>query len=380
MSLRALPWILAVGMFVIGTTSLSILGIGPELTRDLGLPASAAGWLVTAFAATFAIAAPVAQFVLAARLSQRALIVVGAALLALSLAWTALATTFGGLLAARILSALGGALIAPTSTALAISLVPVARRGAILAIVFGGFTLATVAGVPVATWLSLALGWRGAMGAIAIVAAAFFVLVLIVLPAQTSSQAATSTARIANRFHLGGLLCVTVCVLAAQFTLYALMGEMLSQRADVPDGWLPFAILLFGVMGVAGNSAAGILSGRIGPVRLVWISLALLAGGCAAVALNFGALWGALALATCAFAGTLFATPQQNRLVNATPAAKHGVVLALNSSANYVGIAAGSALASLIADSVGLDTLAPAALLILALAAAGNAALGERAA
>jgi len=51
-------------MFVIGTTSLSILGVGPAMTRDLGVSPGAAGWLVTAFASTFAIAAAIAQFTL----------------------------------------------------------------------------------------------------------------------------------------------------------------------------------------------------------------------------------------------------------------------------------------------------------------------------
>ena len=58
------PWVLALGMFVIGTTSLSILGLGPALTRDMAVDPAGAGWLVTAFAATFALGAPLAQFTL----------------------------------------------------------------------------------------------------------------------------------------------------------------------------------------------------------------------------------------------------------------------------------------------------------------------------
>ncbi|MEP3113481.1 MFS transporter [Nisaea sp.] len=180
-------WTLALGMFIIGTTSLSILGVGPALTRDLEIAPGAAGWLVTAFAATFAIAAPAAQFTLRRKLTPCTLIVSGTVILVASLIWTAVATDFLSLLIARILSALGGALIAPTSSALAIASVPDERRGATLATVFAGFTLATVGGVPIVTWLTLLLDWRGAMAAIACAAVLFLVLAVVFLPKETNT-------------------------------------------------------------------------------------------------------------------------------------------------------------------------------------------------
>lgn len=105
---KRVPWVLALGMFVIGTTSLSILGLGPALTRDLAIDPANAGWLVTAFAATFALAAPLAQFTLGRRFGPRTLVLAGGAILASSLVWSALATSFNALLVARITSALGG--------------------------------------------------------------------------------------------------------------------------------------------------------------------------------------------------------------------------------------------------------------------------------
>lgn len=364
------PWVLAIGMFVIGTTSLSILGIGPELTQDIGVTPSAAGWLVTAFAATFALAAPAAQFWLSRRLAQRTLILVGASLLSVTLIATAFANTLTLLLMCRVGSAIGGALIAPTSTALSISLVPTERRGAVLAIVFGGFTLATVAGVPVATWLALSLGWRGAMGAIGLIALVFFCLALWVLPSGTTSKVSLPpNSRPLPIGRTAQLLSVTGCVLAAQFIIYALMGEVLTTHAGLPSDWLPTAILLFGVSGLLGNIAAGAGSVRFGPVLLVWVSLVILALALLALFAPLAGWWAALCLAGCAFGGTLFATPQQNLLVNETPNDQHGVVLALNSSANYVGIATGSAAASALASGFGLGSLAPTALIVLAAAA-----------
>ncbi|WP_218588631.1 MFS transporter [Marivita hallyeonensis] len=366
-------------MFVIGTTSLSILGLGPALTRDLATDPADAGWLVTAFAATFALAAPLAQFALGQRLAPRTLILAGASILAASLVWSALASSFQALLIARIASALGGALIAPTSAALAISLVPADRRGAVLATVFAGFTLATVGGVPVATWLTLLLGWRGAIAAIGLAAVLFVALAAIYMP-RNADTANAPRKRPSESFPLLApalLLAGTVGMLSAQFVIYALMGELLGQQFGVSASGLPIAILLFGVLGVAGNAAAGALSDRVGPGPLVWASFGGLAAFLFLMFLDLGPYLGAMALAGCAFMGTLFATPQQSRLVGLVAQEHHGFVLALNSSASYLGIAVGSASANALAINTGLWALPIGALGLLALTAVVTVAFGS---
>lgn len=371
-SSRRVPWILALGMFVIGTTSLSILGLGPALTRDLAVDPADAGWLVTAFAATFALAAPLAQFTLGRRFTPRRLILAGSSILAASLIWSALATSFDTLLFTRVASALGGALIAPTSAALAISLVPVDRRGAVLATVFAGFTLATVAGVPIATWLTLLLGWRGALAGVGFAALLFVALAAIYMPRDTGrvSAAKTQASEGLNIIAPALLLLGTVGMLSAQFVIYALMGELLGQQFGVSESGLPIAILLFGILGVAGNAVAGALSDQVGPSRLVWVSFAGLAAFLSLLIFDLGPYCGAIILAGCAFMGTLFATPQQSRLVGLVFEEQHGFILALNSSASYLGIAFGSGMASALAINFGFWALPVGALGLLAATAA----------
>lgn len=377
-SSKRVPWILALGMFVIGTTSLSILGLGPKLTCDLAVDPAGAGWLVTAFAATFALVAPLAQFTLGRRFSPRTLILAGASILATSLIWSALTTSFSTLLFARVASAFGGALIAPTSAALAISLVPVDRRGAVLATVFAGFTLATVGVVPIATWLTLLLGWRGAILGIGLAAIFFVALAAIYMPRNTgtANAAQTQTSEGANIIAPALLLLGTVGMLSTQFVIYALMGELLGQHFGVRESGIPIAILLFGVLGVAGNAVAGALSDKVGPSRLVWVSFAGLAVFLSLLIFDLGPYLGAMILAGCAFMGTLFATPQQSRLVELVFGEHHGFVLALNSSASYLGIAFGSGMASALAINFGLWALPVGALGLLAATTAVTVAFG----
>ncbi|WP_322097262.1 MFS transporter [Pelagibius sp. Alg239-R121] len=368
------PWILSLGMFVIGTTSLSILGVGPAMTRDLAVSPGAAGWLVTAFAATFAVVAPIAQFALGKRYSPRSLIIVGTVILTAALTWAALAAGFSSLLFSRIAAALGSSLIAPTSAAVAVAMTPVGRRGAVLAIVFTGFTLSTVAGVPIMTWLTLMLDWRGAMAAIAVAALLLLLLVLAVLPNETIAvgDGGQDETPSVGLWKPTMVLLATLGMLAAQFTIYSLMGELLGQEFSVSDAGLPAAILLFGIFGVAGNAAAGFLTDRVGSDVLVWVSITGLAALLLLMNADLGPVYGTLVLAGCAFAGTLFTTPQQSRLVEIVHQDRHALILAVNSSASYLGIAFGSGLASLLAMNTGLSVLPVAALIVLSLVGAIN--------
>jgi len=75
--------------------------------------------------------------------------------------------------------------------------------------------------------------------------------------------------------------------------------------------------------------------------------------------------------------GTLFATPQQSRLVGLVSSEHHGFVLALNSSASYLGIAFGSGLASSLAINFGLWALPFGALGLLIATVAANIAFGS---
>lgn len=375
-------WILSLAMFVIGTTSLSMLGLGSEIAAALEVTPDAAGWLVTAFAATFAIAAPGAQFALAGRLPHRSLIVAGLALLAAGLVWGGLAGSYDELLASRICAALGGALVAPTSAALAIRLAPEARRGRALATVFAGFTLSTVAGVPIATWLAVSFGWRGALFAIGALAALACLATLLHRGGGAAAPSPAPPSRRAEGLRRiaapGALLAVTFCLLAAQFVIYALMAELLTARFGLAAALLPAAMLVFGASGVAGNAVAGLTADRLGSGRIVWLSMAGLALMFLAFATGPGAILATASFCGCAFAGTFFTAPQQARLTAIVAPPRHALALALNASASYLGISLGSALASILFRQYGPEALPQAALALVALAALANLAVRPR--
>jgi len=371
-----LLWALSLSMFAVGTTSLVVLGIGQEITTKFEISAGAAGWLMTLFASVFAITAPLAQWYLHGRWTYLRLVQTGLLLLAAGLFWASLANSFASLLLSRGLAAFGGALIAPTSAALAISLGPDERRVRALATVFAGFTLASVVGVPLGTWLGLSFGWRGAMvmlGCLALVAlAAVAASIGPISKSVTGSQLAKRPIDHSTRSSAIAILATTIGVLGAQFSIYAVMSAFLIQGFSLAPDALPFALLAFGIAGVAGNAAAGIGTDRLGTHVVIWISLFGL--GCMFLMLcaDLSPTWAAAVLAGCAFCGTLFTAPQQARLTRLVSADRHGMLLALNVSASYVGIALGSTTASMLYDDTGPHVLPIAALALIGLSSIAN--------
>lgn len=352
------------------------MGIGQEITNSFGIPSGAAGWLMTVFAGVFAVSAPLVQLVFARRCSQLMLVGIGLMLLAAGMLWASLAGSYSGLLYARACAALGGALIAPASAALAARFSSPSRKTHALATVFAGFTLASVVGVPLGTWLGITLGWRGAMVAIACLTLIALAIVVVCFRSLKQTIVAVEDVKVplqrSTRIAAIAILATNAGVLGAQFTIYAVMAALLVEDFGLASNALPIAMLFFGIAGVAGNAVSGIWADRVGVPAVIWFSLAGLGIMIAALLVDVGPVFACSLVAGCAFCGTLFTAPQQSRLTTVVPERFHGLALALNSSASYIGIAVGSTTASLLYAAFGAGALSAGALALLALSAALN--------
>ncbi|MGB5213888.1 MAG: MFS transporter, partial [Anderseniella sp.] len=300
----------------------------------------------------------------------------GLMLLAAGMLWASLAGSYSGLLYARACAALGGALIAPASAALAARFSSPSRKTHALATVFAGFTLASVVGVPLGTSLGITLGWRGAMVAIACLTLIALAIVVVCFRSLKQTIVAVEDVKVplqrSTRIAAIAILATNAGVLGAQFTIYAVMAALLVEDFGLASNALPIAMLFFGIAGVAGNAVSGIWADRVGVPAVIWFSLAGLGIMIAALLVDVGPVFACSLVAGCAFCGTLFTAPQQSRLTTVVLERFHGLALALNSSASYIGIAVGSTTASLLYAAFGAGALSAGALALLALSAALN--------
>lgn len=340
MRLRLL--LLALGTFAVGTDTMVMAGILGQISDDLDVSVSAAGQVVTVFALSYALLAPVlASFT--ASWPRRRLLLTALTVFTIGNALSALAPDYGTLLATRVLAAAGAALYTPTANAVATAIVPPERRGRALATVLGGMTVATALGVPVGTWIG-GTNWRLTMWlvvALGIAAFAGLALLLRDLPAPAAAPGLRARLTpLADRRVLGAAG-TTFAFFLAFNSVYVYLATAVRPATGGDEGRLSMILLASGIASIAGSWLGGRAVDRFG-VRTVLLT---------------GSTVGALAYATLPWAGQSMpgsltyavVTPMAgwavsvalpHRLVSLDPA-NAPLLISLNSSALYLGMAAG---------------------------------------
>jgi DHA1 family inner membrane transport protein len=340
-------WSLSLAYFAMGTSSISVVGMVNTMAADLGVSKPDIAVLITVFALTFALAAPLFQ-VAAGSLPRRTLLLWGLSVMASACLLSALAPTYGGVVAARVLMALGAAAVGPVASGLGAGLVPPDRQGHALAVVFGGMTLASVLGLPLTSWLGALLGWRSMFGGLALLSL-LTALTIALLVSDRRAAPGISLASFGQVFRQRAAtwsVAMSVCHMSAQFSLFALVAPFLQERFGVGPGQLSFALLVGGLCGVAGNMLAGRLGDRLGAPRSLQLSVIGMACTSGAMLLLPGRPWlGIAAYGFWSMSGMSFYAPQQRRLIGLAPELRN-LLLAINASALYVGMSLGAAAGS----------------------------------
>ncbi|MEU7105586.1 MFS transporter [Streptomyces sp. NPDC046215] len=359
--------LLALGSFTLGLDAYVMAGLLPAIADDTGTTVALAGQLVTVFTLAYAVSAPLFASLLSGRRPRGALIGALAVFTAAN-GLTALAPSFGALLAARVAAGAGAGLYSALATAAASSTAGPQRRGRALALVMGGMSAGTVLGVPLGVLLAEHTGWRATLWLVTGLGAAALAglaTLLPPLPAEPQTPVRERLAALADR-TVAPVVGVSFLAAVASLGLYTYLAPVLRSAGGV-HGITPY-LWAWGVGGVLGSLAAGPLVDRgartpvlVGAVLAAIVLAQALLPALAPAPLAAGAalvLWGA--------GGWALQVPQQHRLLALRPG-RGPVVLALNNSALYLGSAVGSALAGL-ALSAGLR---PAALPWAAAAVAG---------
>ena len=340
---RALLLWLSAANFVIGMGAFVVVGLLPQIAPAFARDAAAAGAVMTVCALVYTVASPV-LVALTGRADRRAVLLAGLMLFAVGAAVCALASGFGALLAGRAVMAAGAGLVTPVTAAIAAGLAPPALRGRALATVFGGLTLAQVAGVPAGAWLGQTFGWPAAFAATAALAAATALVLARRVP-RGIAVPATGLAALGRALASGWRMAAVafgVLFLGGVYCVYAFLGVLLVDRMGLSPGGLSLVLAVYGLGAVAGNALGGRLADRIGPERTLMILCAAQAVLLPAVALAELPLVPMVALVVAwSIAGWSFMAAQQARLAALDPAGTP-VMLALNAAAVYLAAAIGT--------------------------------------
>lgn len=273
---------LGVGGFSIGTGEFVIMGLLPEVARDIGVSIPQAGHVISAYALGVVIGAP-ALAVLAARWGRRALLIALMVAYALGNFGSALAPGYLSLNLLRFISGLPHGTYFGVAALVAASLAPPGRRASAVGLVMLGLTGATLAGVPIASWLGQHFGWRAAfvfVGLIAVLAVALIRYGVPHVPADPQASPMRELQALRNK-HVLLTLGIAAIGFGGMFSVFSYIKPTLTEVAGLSVANVPLVLALFGCGMVAGNLLGARLADRslmktIGGL-LVW-SVIVLAG------------------------------------------------------------------------------------------------------
>jgi predicted MFS family arabinose efflux permease len=171
---RVLLVVLGVLTFAAVYNGLVVSPVLEPLAREFGLSIGTAGLAVAAYGAP-GIAVAVVMGPYSDRIGRKPFLIAGPAVMGLSTLLAAFAPTFAILVAARICSGVGAAVIFPNANATVADTFPFRERGRAIAAVIAMNTMASVVGVPIAGIVAEASSWRvsvAIVGMLSLIAAA----------------------------------------------------------------------------------------------------------------------------------------------------------------------------------------------------------------
>jgi predicted MFS family arabinose efflux permease len=374
------------GNFVIGAGVLVVPGMLGQLAAGLGVSVPTAGQLIGLAALVMCVGAPVLAAV-TSRIDRRRLLVAALAIYCAGHLGCAVAPGYASLAALRVLTVTGAAIFTPQAAATIGALAPPERRSAAVTAIFVGWSVASVAGMPLAGVIAARFGWQGSFVAVALVSAAAALWVARVVPpgVRVAPLSLASWSSVLGDRRSRIVLAVTLVSAAAQFTLFSYVAPALRELTGRSPSGIALLLALFGGFGILGNAWISRRIGAIGPDRAVLRSLALMLAGLVAWALAGAAphlTWPALLAAIALWGLGCFAanSAQQARLVALAPGLASASI-ALNTSSIYAGQALGAAMGGALIRGFGFAPLASvgalimgAALVLSARAGAGQAA------
>ncbi|MFF2777532.1 MFS transporter [Streptomyces sp. NPDC058052] len=249
---------LAVGAFGIGTTEFVIMGLLPEIAADYGVTIPTAGLLVTGYALGVVLGAPLLT-VLGGRVSRKRMLMVLMGLFVAGNVLSALAPSFGVMLAGRIVASLAHGSFFGIGSVVAADLVAPDKKARAIATMFTGLTVANIVGVPLGTFIGQAVGWRTTFAAVAALGVIGLLGIARLVPAMPRPEG-TRLGRELRAFRNPQVLlamAMTVLGFGGVFAAITYIAPMMTEVAGYSEGAVTWLLVLFGAGMFLGNLIGG---------------------------------------------------------------------------------------------------------------------------
>lgn len=247
--------------FLMGVSEFIVVGILPELAQGLDVTITQAGNVVSVFAFAYALGTPFCA-AFAGQYGQRRMICICLVLFAAGNLFCSFVTNYTIFLLCRIAIALLSGTMVSLSMTVAGQIAAKEFVSQTIAMVFTGFSIASVFGVPLATTLSRIFGWQAIFLIITLVSLLLLPMLLKALPKAESAKAAGFLQQFTlftNPKILLGVMGVFLSA-AATYTFYTYFSPFLQNMLGFSEAGVSMGLLLYGLAALGSNVYSGKLA------------------------------------------------------------------------------------------------------------------------
>lgn len=368
--------------FMLGMSEFIVVGILPDIAAGLKVSEVTVGNLVSLFAFVYAPVTPLGS-ALSARFPRFATHLTLAGVFLIGNVLCAFAPNYGVLVVARILIALVSGTLVAIAMTYALDVTTEQYRTKFIAWVFSGFSIASVVGVPVGTWVANTFGWRWTFHLVNVLTVALIVLMVMVLPRNSRIVKIGFLPQFRlffdRRIQLGVL--AVVFGAAATYVFYTYLTPIMRDEVHVPEQYLSVGLVIFGAACLWSNLYGGKLADRgrgvepLTHIRPIYCAHAVLMASL--IVTHWVPVYGALLLVVLGMFMYLQNSASQVLYMDVASQSHPGslnLAASLNSMSFNIGIAVGSAVGGLVNTHLGLMWLGPVGAIFL-LCAVGTTTL-----
>ncbi|MEV7477321.1 MFS transporter [Streptomyces halstedii] len=341
---------LMLAAFTFNTAENLPIGLLELISEGLRVSVPSVGYLVTGYGVTVAVASlPLAH---ATRTMPRRHVLSGvlAALVVSSLV-AALATSYGVLLGARLLTALAQALFWAVMGPVAVGLFPAEVRGRVIGVLSVAGSLALVLGVPAGTWLGHHSDWPVPLAALGGLGLLSLVTIAALLPTSRPEEGHAAYGSAPDTRRFATVLTVGILSATGAFAGFTYIVTFLGDVSGFSTGTINLLLVAFGIACLAGVGVTGALLDRF-PRAALGAAVAVQAVGMLGLYATGSDPVAAVVFLTvmgCALGPVFMAT--QHEMLRCAPG-RTDMALAANSGGYNAGIAAGAAIGALLLPRV----------------------------
>ncbi|WP_254713085.1 MFS transporter [Polaribacter sp. HaHaR_3_91] len=264
---------LALGTFAIGMTEFTMMGILPDIAKDLNIDIPSAGHLISLYALGVVIGSPI-LVLFTAKYSPRKVLIFLMLLFAVFNALFAVSPIYSLLLVSRFMAGLPHGAFFGVGSVVAAKFADPGKKAQAIAIMVTGMTIANLIGVPLGTYIGHHFSWRytyliiSLFGLLSMLSIYFWIPKMQPL-SQVSKKSQLAYFKTKKAWVIIGMVSIGT---GGLFAWLSYIAPLMTEITKINEDGIPFVMVLVGLGMIIGNLLGGKLADIITPQKTVTVS------------------------------------------------------------------------------------------------------------